>query len=434
MAELWSLENQYAVWLKVELAVLKAQARLGLVPAEAADTLERLGRRLKINVGRIAEIEAQVHHDVIAFVTAITETAGDAGRYLHYGLTSSDVVDTALALKLAQAADMIEAGLANLLEALKEKALAYKGVPIMGRSHGIHAEPTTFGLKMALYYDEFKRHRARLRAARKVIAVGKLSGPVGNYTSPSLPPAVEEKALAELGLAPAPAANQVIQRDRHGEYFAVLALLASSVEKLATEIRHLARTEVREAEEPFAAGQKGSSAMPHKRNPILAENLCGLARLVRANALAAWEDIPLWHERDISHSSVERVIAPDSTSLIDFMLARLTGLLKGLKVYPENMLKNLALSGGLYNSQLIMLTLVERGLDRDEAYRLVQARALEVWERGGDFKKLLLSEKKIAGLIKAAEMDDIFSFKRFTAWEEHSFNRVFKAAPDYEPN
>lgn len=422
MADLWSLESQYASWLEVELAVAEAQAELGLIPA---DTPAAVRGKAVIDVDRIQAIEDEVRHDVIAFVTSIEERVGPPARFFHFGLTSSDVLDTALALRLLRALDIILAGLEELIQTLKTRALEFKDTLIIGRSHGIHAEPTTFGLKLALFYDEFQRHRTRLKAARQIMAVGQCSGPVGNFSAPGLSPEVEARALAKLGLSAAPVSSQIIQRDRHGEYFTALALLASSMEKLAVEIRHLARTEVGEVEEPFAKSQKGSSAMPHKKNPVGAENISGLARLVRGNALAALENIPLWHERDISHSSVERVIAPDSTSLVDYMLTRLQGLVAGLVVHPERMARNLNLTGGLYNSQELLLSLCDKGLSRVEAYALIQRNALKAHGEGLDFKTLLKDDPQISAVLTSVELEAVFKPDRFLASVEAIFDRVF---------
>lgn len=422
MADLWSLESQYASWLEVELAVCRAQEDLGLIPAGSAD---EAAAKAVIDPDRIAAIEEEVRHDVIAFVTSVEERVGPAARYFHYGLTSSDVLDTALALRLTRALDIILDDLDALLEALKTRALEHKYTLTIGRSHGIHAEPTTFGLKLAVFYDEFRRRRRCLAAAREVISVGQCSGPVGNFSAPGISPEVEALALGRLGLKPAPASTQIIQRDRHAEYFTALALLASSMEKLAVEIRHLARTEVGEAEEPFGKGQKGSSAMPHKKNPIGAENISGLARLVRANALAALENVPLWHERDISHSSVERVIAPDSTSLADYMLVRLTGLMAGLVVHADQMERNLKLTGGLHNSQQLMLSMIDKGLSRVQAYAPVQRNALKAHAEKLDFKTLVLNDPDIADYLTPAEIETVFSPDRFTASVDAIFDRVF---------
>lgn len=422
MAELWSLESQYESWLEVELAVAETQAELGLIPSE---TPLAVRAKAAIDTGRIDEIEAQVRHDVIAFVTSIEEKVGAPARYFHYGLTSSDVLDTALALRLTRAMDIILADLDQLLESLKKRAHEFKNTLTIGRSHGIHAEPTTFGLKLAVYFEEFRRHRARLLAARKTIAVGQCSGPVGNYSAPGINLDVEAGAMAKLGLSPAPVSTQIIQRDRHAEYFNALALLATSMEKLAVELRHLARTEVGEAEENFGKGQKGSSAMPHKKNPIGAENISGLARLVRSNALAAMENVPLWHERDISHSSVERIIAPDSTSLADYMLVRLNSLIAGLVVHPERMARNMELTGGLYNSQELLLSLCNKGLGRVEAYALVQRNALKAHSEKLDFKTLILADEEIKKHLGPDEVEAVFGTERFLANVEAIFRRVF---------
>jgi adenylosuccinate lyase len=361
---------------------------------------------------------------VAAFVDQVAACLGEDGRYFHFGLTSSDVLDTALALSLKEAADLLQADLDELLTVLKKRAYEFKDLPMVGRTHGVHAEPITLGLKFALWFAEFQRQRARLAAARQTIAVGKLSGAVGTFAH--LPPEVEAKTCARLGLTPAPISTQVIQRDRHAEYFLTLALIGASVEKVALEIRHLQRTEVREAEEFFAAGQKGSSAMPHKRNPVLSENLCGLARLLRANALAALENVPLWHERDISHSSVERLIAPDSTVLLDFMLARLTRLLKNLTIYPINMIKNLNLTHGLIFSQGLLLALIGKGLSRDAAYRLVQRPAMQVWEQGGEFSSLVQNDAEISRHLTPAELAVIFDLGRSLRHVDAIFARVFE--------
>ncbi len=400
MARIWTEENKFASWLKVELAAMEAMAECGIIPREVP---ARAVGKAACDVEQILAIEAKTHHDVAAFVDQVAACMGEDGRYFHFGLTSSDVLDTALGLRLKEAADLLLADLDELLAVLKERAYEFKGLPMVGRTHGVHAEPITLGLKFALWYAEFQRQRARLTAARETIAVGKLSGAVGTFAH--LPPEVEAKTCARLGLKPAAISTQVIQRDRHAEYFLTLALIGASVEKVALEIRHLQRTEVREAEEVFAAGQKGSSAMPHKRNPVLSENLCGLARVLRGNALAALEDVPLWHERDISHSSVERLIAPDSTVLLDFMLARLTRLLKNLQVYPENMIRNLNLTHGLVFSQSLLLALIDKGLSRDAAYRLVQRPAMRVWQEGGNFPQRVKEDPDIPQHLTPAELN-----------------------------
>ncbi|MGB7911927.1 MAG: adenylosuccinate lyase [Desulfobaccales bacterium] len=420
MARIWSEENRYASWLQVELAALEAMAECGLIPRE---TPARAAAKAACDVDQILALEEKTHHDVAAFVDQVAAGLGEDGRYFHFGLTSSDVLDTALALRLMEAADLLQTDLEELLKVLKERAYEFKDLPMVGRTHGVHAEPTTLGLKFALWFAEFQRQRVRLAAARQTIAVGKLSGAVGTFAH--LPPEVEAKTCARLGLAPAPISTQVIQRDRHAEYFLTLALIGASIEKVALEIRHLQRTEVREAEESFAAGQKGSSAMPHKRNPVLSENLCGLARLLRGNALAALENVPLWHERDISHSSVERLIAPDSTVLLDFMLARLTRLLKNLTVYPMNMTRNLNLTHGLIFSQGLLLALIDKGLTRDTAYRLVQRPAMQVWEQGGEFPALVQADAEITRYLTPAELAPIFDLGRYLRHVDAIFARVF---------
>lgn len=422
MAAIWTEENKYQTWLQVELAALEAMACHGLVPSAAVATIKA---KAAFEVRRIEEIEAETKHDVIAFLTNVAEYVGPESRYLHYGLTSSDILDTSMALRLRQAADLLLADLEALLAVLKERAFEFKDTVCIGRSHGVHAEPMTFGLKFALWYAEMARQRERLRRARETVNVGKFSGAVGTFAH--LPPAVEETACQLLGLQPAPLATQVIQRDRYAEYFLTLALIGSSVEKIAVEIRHLQRTEVREAEEFFSLGQKGSSAMPHKRNPILSENLSGLARILRGHALAALENVPLWHERDISHSSVERIIAPDSTILLDFMLTRLTGILKKLLVYPEAMVKNLELTRGLIFSQKLLLELVHRGLTREEAYRLVQEPAMRVWQEGLDFPTLVMEDPRFAPYFKPEELAAIFNYKEYLKHIDYLFQRVFGA-------
>jgi adenylosuccinate lyase len=400
---------------------MAAMAQCGLIPPEVP---QRAARKAKIDVARILEIEAKTHHDVAAFVDQVAAGLGEDGRYFHFGLTSSDVLDTALALRLKEAADLLLNDLDELLAVLQDRAHAYKNLPMVGRTHGVHAEPITLGLKFALWYAEFKRHRARLVQARQTIAVGKLSGAVGTFAH--LPPEVEALVCSRLGLNPAPISTQIIQRDRHGEFFLTLALMGAGVERVALEVRHLQRTEVREAEEAFAEGQKGSSAMPHKRNPVLSENLCGLARILRGNALAALEDVALWHERDISHSSVERIIAPDSTILLDFMLARLTRLLKNLEVYPENMAANLHLTRGLIYSQGVLLALIKKGLSRDAAYRLVQGPAMLAWQEGGEFAQRVAQDAEIGKYLTATELAEIFNLEHYLRYVDTIFKRVFE--------
>jgi len=420
MARIWTEENKFATWLKVELAAMEAMAELGIIPAEVP---ARAWGKAGCDVERILAIEKETHHDVAAFVDQVAACLGEDGRFFHFGLTSSDVLDTALGLRLKEAADLLLADLDELLAVLKEKAYAYQNTVMVGRTHGVHAEPITLGLKFALWHAEFQRQRQRLRQAREEIAVGKLSGAVGTFAH--LPPAVEARVCAKIGLTPAPISTQVIQRDRHAQFFLTLALIGASVEKVALEIRHLQRTEVREAEEAFGKGQKGSSAMPHKRNPVLSENLCGLARVLRGNALAALEDVALWHERDISHSSVERLIAPDSTVLLDFMLARLTRLLQNLQVYPEQMLANLNLTRGLVFSQSLLLALIKKGLGRDEAYRLVQGPAMQVWQEGGEFARRVKEDAAINKYLTAAELAEIFDLGHYFRHVEAIFQRVF---------
>jgi len=420
LGRIWEPENRFRRWLDVELAVVAAMAELGQIPVQAA---EEIAARAGFDVDRIHAIEQETRHDVIAFLTCVAERVGPASRYIHLGLTSSDVLDTSLALLLREAADLILADLDDLLAVLKRRAFEHRDTVMIGRSHGVHAEPITFGLKLALWHAEMTRNQERLRRARETINVGKISGAVGTYAN--VEPRVEELACARLGLKAAPISTQVIQRDRHAEYFTALAVLASSVEKIATEIRHLQRTEVREAEEYFAEGQKGSSAMPHKRNPIGAENLCGLARLVRANAFAALENVALWHERDISHSSVERVIGPDSTILVDFMLHRLTGVVAALLVYPGKMADNLEKTGGLLYSQRVMLALTEKGLGREAAYALVQRHAMAVWTEGGTLKHRLAADPEVRRQLTAAELDQLFDLKYYLKHVGTIFARVF---------
>jgi len=420
MARIWTEEHKFATWLQVELAAMEAMAAHGIIPKEAA---ERARSQAVCDVAAILEIEKKTHHDVAAFVDQVSQCLGEDGRWFHFGLTSSDVLDTALGLRFKEAADLLIGDVDALLAVLKDQAHTYQDLVMVGRTHGVHAEPITLGLKFALWYAEFERHKARLVQARQAVAVGKLSGAVGTFAH--LPPEVEATACALLGLEPASIATQIIQRDRHAEFFGTLALAGAGVEKIALEIRHLQRTEVREAEEMFAAGQKGSSAMPHKRNPILSENLCGLARVLRANALAALENVALWHERDISHSSVERVIAPDSAILLDFMLGRLTRMLKNLQVYPENMAKNLNLTHGLVFSQGLLLALIKKGLQRDAAYRLVQRPAMLVWQEGGEFAQRVAADPEIAKHLTPQEIGEIFDLKRYFRHVPTIFARVF---------
>ncbi len=420
MKEIWTEENKYRTWLKVEILAAEAWAELGVIPKEAA---EEIRAKADFDEKRILEIEKETRHDVIAFLTNVAEYVGPAARYLHWGLTSSDMLDTAMALRMKEAMDIIIEDVEECLETIKRRALEHKNTVMIGRSHGIHAEPITFGLKLAIWYDEMKRNLKRLKAARETISTGKISGAVGTFAH--VDPRVEEYVCEKLGLKPAPVSNQIVQRDRYAEVFTALAILAGTVEKIATEIRHLQRTEVLEAEEYFRKGQKGSSAMPHKRNPILSENLCGLARMVRAYCVPALENMPLWHERDISHSSVERFICPDGFITADFMLARLNGLLSKLVVYPENMKKNLNLLKGLIFSQQVLLRLTQKGVSREEAYRIVQRRAMEVWEGKGTFKELLLEDKELSKYLSREEIEEIFDINYHLKHVDTIFQRVF---------
>ncbi|HDH05085.1 MAG TPA: adenylosuccinate lyase [Nitrospirae bacterium] len=420
-AKIWEPQNKFQKWLDVEIAACEAWAELGEIPKKSLATIKK---RAKFNIKRIDKIEKTVKHDVIAFLTSVAENVGPDSRFIHKGLTSSDIGDTALALLMREAADIIINDIKELMKVLKANAVKYKGTLQMGRSHGIHAEPTTFGLTFALWYEEMKRNLVRIKAARDTINYGQLSGPVGTFSS--LPPFIETYVCKKLGLKPAPVATQVIQRDRHAEYMNTLALIAGAIEKMAVEMRHLQRTEVLEAEEPFEKGQKGSSAMPHKRNPIGSENLSGLARVVRSNAMAAMENIPLWHERDISHSSVERIIIPDSAILIDYMLVRLTGILGGIRVYPERMKENIDRSYGLFCSQRVLLQLTEKGLSRENAYRLVQKRAMQSWEQRKPFKDLLKKDRLIKKYLSDDEIDALFDLKFYTKNVNYIYKRVFK--------
>ncbi len=422
MARIWEPENRYRIWLEIEALASEAQASLGVIPESAAQALRQKGA---FESRRIDAIERETHHDVIAFLTNLAEHVGPEARFIHQGMTSSDVLDTALAVQLKEAADLLLADLDALLAVLKRRAFEHKLTLMVGRSHGIHAEPTTFGLKLAGHYAEFARNRERLLAARRAIATCAISGAVGTFAN--IDPRVEAHVAKALGLEVEPISTQVIPRDRHAQFFMALALIAAAVERLATEIRHLQRTEVGEAEEYFAPGQKGSSAMPHKRNPILAENLTGLARLVRMTVVPALEDVVLWHERDISHSSVERVIAPDATTLLDFALARLTGLIDRLVVYPERMKRNLERLGGLVDSERVLLALTQKGMSREDAYRAVQRNAMAVFEKGGRFSDLVKSDPEIARFLDARAIDALFDAGGHLKHVETIFRRVFPA-------
>jgi adenylosuccinate lyase len=429
MGRIFSDENRFAQWLAVELAASEALAETGEIPAEAALALRR---HAAFEVARIHAIEREVKHDVIAFTTAVAETMASAGhaeasRWLHYGLTSNDVVDTAQALVLQQASGEIRKGIAALFDALKRRAHEFKHTVQIGRTHGIHAEPITFGLKLALWYDELRRDLARFEAASEDLRVGKISGAVGAFGH--IGPAAEEKICARLGLRPAAIASQVIARDRHAAWISSLALIAATLEKIALEIRHLQRTEVRECEEPFTSGQKGSSAMPHKRNPVTAEQICGLARIIRGNLNAAIEDVALWHERDISHSSVERVILADSAILADYMLEKTVWLIEGMRVYPERMRRNLESTRGLVFSGQLLLDLAAAGMLREQAYRLVQTHAMEAWESGGDFRAAVEADREVLSYLSIEKINGAFSVDRHLSHVDAIFRRVFTETP-----
>jgi adenylosuccinate lyase len=425
MGAIWSEQHKYECWLRVELAASEALAELGEVPREAAQALHSLAG---FDLKRIQEIEREVRHDVIAFTTSVAEVlrakgASEASRWLHYGLTSNDVVDTAQALQIKEASKLIGAGLEDLASALKSLALKHRLTPQIGRTHGIHAEPITFGLKVANWWDELERQRRRFTDAAEEIRLGKISGAVGTFAHIS--PEAEEKICAQLELKPAPISSQVLSRDLHGHYLATLAGIASTLDKIALEIRHLQRTEIREAEEPFAVGQKGSSAMPHKRNPVVSEQICGLARVVRANAQAGFENVPLWHERDISHSSVERVILPDSTILVDYLLAKTTWLISGLRVNTDRMRANIEQTRGLIFSGQLLLDLAAAGMLREEAYTLVQRHAIESWESDGDFKAAVEADPKIRAYLTEEKLRQVFSLARHLEHVDEIFARVF---------
>ena len=422
MSRLWSDESRFGTWLRVELAATEVLAERGSVPREAAEAIRA---RARFDVARIEAIEREVQHDVIAFVSAVAENVGPEGRWLHYGLTSSDVVDTALALLMRDSCDLLLRDLDALLAVVEQRAFQYKDAPMIGRTHGVHAEPMTFGLKLALWYDQLSRDRVRLRQAREAIAVGKLSGAVGTFSH--LPPEVEEAVCARLGLRPAPIASQVLQRDRHAQVLGTLAILAASLETFAIEVRALQKTEVRELEEPFAAGQKGSSAMPHKRNPVGCEQVSGLARLVRANALTALENVALWHERDISHSSVERVIVPDSFLALDHMLQRFTDIVRGMSVHTARMRANLESTRGLVHSGRLLLALTAHGMSREDAYRLVQGHAMQAWDGDGDFRRSVSEDPALRALLGDDEIAAAFSSESCLVHVDAVFRRVFGA-------
>jgi len=420
MGKIWEDQNKYQRWLDVELAAVETLADEGLIPKDAAAEIKK---RASFSVDRINQIEAEVKHDVIAFTTSVAEYVGPASRYFHFGLTSSDVLDTAMALQVKDASAVILEDLQRLLDVLKKRAHEFKATVIVGRTHGIHAEPTTFGLKLALLHDEVKRQQTRFREAMETMRVGKLSGAVGTFAH--LSPDIEEQVMQKLGLQAAPASSQVIQRDRHAHYITSLALIGATLEKIAVEVRHLQRTEVREAEEYFSEKQKGSSAMPHKRNPITSEQIAGLARILRSNAIAAMENVALWHERDISHSSVERVIFPDSTILADYLLDRTATLMERLVVYPDRMKQNLELTHGLIYSGELLLALVAKNVTREDAYRLVQRNAMRVWDEGGTFKDKVLSDVDIRKSLATPDIERVFDSGQLLANVDRIFQRVF---------
>lgn len=420
MKAIWDLKHKYEIWLEVELHACEAFERAKQAPR---GTTAKIRKKAKINVERIAEIEKVTKHDVIAFLESLMDTVGPEHRYLHMGLTSSDIVDTSLAVQMTEAMDLILEGVDGLLVVLKRQAFRHKDQVMVGRSHGIHGEPISFGLKLALWHEEVRRHQERLRQVRGEIAVGKLSGAMGTFAHQG--PEIEEYVCEKLGLQADPVSNQVVQRDRHASYATALALLAASIEKFATEIRHLQRTEVLEAEEYFSEGQKGSSAMPHKRNPIVSENLCGLARVVRANSVAAMENVALWHERDISHSSVERVIMPDSTILVDYMLAKATDLIDQLVIYPDRMKRNLELTGGLVYSQRLLLALIEKGAQRKESYEAVQRHAMTSWRGGGGLQDLVSNDPFISRHLTKQDISTCFNPKYYLRHLDRIYQRVF---------
>jgi adenylosuccinate lyase len=420
MGRIWTLENKYRKWLDVELAACEALCESGRIPRE---DLEIILEKAAFDIARIEEIERETQHDVIAFLTSVAEFVGPSSRYIHEGLTSSDVLDTSLGLLLTEASDILLEDLDKLIEVLKRRAFEFKETVQMGRSHGVHAEPITFGVKIAVWYAEMQRNRERMEQARETIRVGKISGAVGTFANIS--PEIEEAVCLRLGLQAAAVSTQIIQRDRHAQFFTTLAIIGCSVEKIATEIRLLQHTEVREVEEFFASGQKGSSAMPHKRNPIASENLSGLARLLRGNALSALENVSLWHERDISHSSVERVIGPDSTIVLDYMLNRLTRVLDRLTVYPENMQRNMDMSGNLFFSQQVLLALIQKGITREDAYRIVQRNAMEVWRSGGDLSEQLKLDSEVTARLSPEEIDGMFDLQYHLKNVDVIFERVF---------
>ncbi len=418
MKRIWSDENKFDKWLKVEIAVCEAWNELGVIPREALSKI----KLARVNLKRMEEILKETHHDVTAFLGSVSESLGDESRFIHLGLTSSDVIDTALSLQLIESAELLNQDIKELVSVLAQKAIKHKYTTMIGRTHGVHAEPISFGFKLALWTDEMRRNLQRLAEAEKVIAVGKISGAVGTYAT--LSPEVEEKACAKLGLAPAPVSSQILQRDRHAQFVTTLAIIASSLEKFATEIRGLQKTETREVEEPFAAGQTGSSAMPHKRNPELCERICGIARLVRGYALTSMENIALWHERDISHSSTERIILPDSCLIVDYTLSLFTSIMKGLQVYPPKMKRDIELTKGLIFSQRVMLALIDKGLSREKAYELVQRNAMKAWKGNKNFLTLLKSDPEVTATLPVPELEPLFDYQYYLRYMDDIFKRL----------
>jgi len=419
MKAVWSEQNKFQKWLDIEILACEAQAQLGRIPLK---DLENIKAKAGFDIVRIEQIEAEVQHDVIAFLTSVNEQVGESGRFIHMGMTSSDVLDTAWAVLMKEAGELLLENLNKLSAALKQKAWEHKDTLMMGRSHGIHAEPTTFGLKLAMWWQEIQRDILRMERAIESISCGKISGAVGTFAH--IDPSVEEYVCEKLMLKPEPVSSQIVQRDRHAEYLCTLGIIASTLDKIALEIRHLQRTEVREAEEPFSEKQKGSSAMPHKRNPIISERICGMARVIRTNALVGMENVALWHERDISHSSAERIVIPDSAIALDYILNKTIWLIEGLRVYPDRMLQNIESSGGLIYSQKLLLALVEKGISREEAYRIIQRNAMKVWEGGGSLKELVTADAEVMKTLDAKTLVDIFNPENFVRNIGHIFKRI----------
>lgn len=418
MKRVWSDENKFAKWLEVEIAVCEAWAELDVIPRETVPKI----KLARLNLKRMGEILKETHHDMTAFLGAVAESLGDESRFIHLGLTSSDVIDTALSLQMIEASEILSQDIKELISVLAQKAIKHKYTAMIGRTHGVHAEPLTFGLKLALWVEEMKRNRQRLSEAKKAIAVGKISGAVGTYAT--LSPQVEERACAKLGLAPAPVSSQILQRDRHAQFITTLAIIASSLEKFATEIRGLQRTETREVEEPFGVSQTGSSAMPHKRNPELCERICGLARLVRGYVLTSMENITLWHERDISHSSTERIILPDSCLALDYSLALFTSIMRRLQIYPQRMKRNIRLTKGLIFSQRVMLALIDKGLSRQKAYELVQRNAMKAWQGNKNFLSLLKADPEVTATLPPEELEPLFDYQYYLRYVDEIFKRL----------